>query len=55
MTESTKGFCLGATQPDIPPPAPQPARRYALRTYQLGPRQRCLPTLVLTRLPVRGD
>ncbi|MDF3931947.1 hypothetical protein [Pseudomonas citronellolis] len=57
MSDMKKGFCLAATQPDIPPPAPAPERRYALRSYQLQQRRRSLPQLnVLSPLrPERKD
>ncbi|MCP1602145.1 hypothetical protein [Pseudomonas citronellolis] len=57
MSDVKKGFCLAATQPDIPPPVPAPERRYALRSYQLNLRQRSLPLLTeLSPLrPLRGD
>lgn len=51
MNKPNKGFCLAATQPEIPPPAPAPERRYALRSYQLGARQRCLPMVLLNPQP----
>lgn len=51
MTKPTKGFCLAATQPEIPPPAPAPERRYALRSYQLDARRRSLPMVLLNPLP----
>ncbi|SDI66879.1 hypothetical protein SAMN05216189_1007161 [Pseudomonas delhiensis] len=47
MSDVKKGFCLAATQPDIPPPTPAPERRYALRSYQLNLRQRSLPLLTV--------
>ncbi|SDH58269.1 hypothetical protein [Pseudomonas panipatensis] len=55
MSGSNKGFCLGATQPEIPPPAPAPTRRYSLRAYQLGQRRRCVPTTLLSGPPRQGN
>ena len=51
MTGTNKGFCLGATRPDTPPPAPAAERRYSLRVYQLAQRRRSLPTVLLNDLP----
>lgn len=54
MSDVKKGFCLAATQPDIPPPVPAPERRYALRSYQLNLRQRSLPLLTVLS-PLRTE
>lgn len=50
MSGPHKGFCLGATRPDTPPPAPAAERRYSLRVYQLAQRRRSLPTVLLNAL-----
>ncbi|MFR0689860.1 hypothetical protein ACLUTX_10710 [Enterobacterales bacterium AE_CKDN230030158-1A_HGKHYDSX7] len=51
MSGPNKGFCLGAVQPDTPPPAPAAERRYSLRVYQIAQRRRSLPTVLRNDLP----